>query len=130
MALATNELVVTSTTPSGTKIVIRESGVKNFGSGSGTLKKYSPVSYNTTTNKWVIWDADGANGAAVMKGILLTDITLDASDDVLGSVMLAGQMSFKDVVVPTGETEANLKTELRSGPRELGIHIVDLDQVR
>ena len=104
---------------------------KTFGSGSGTLERLTPVAYNTSTNKWTVWTNGGANGTGTIRGFVWPDaVELDSSDDVLGNVMLAGRVHYDDIVLPYGETESNLQAALRSGPRELGLTIESLDQVR
>jgi hypothetical protein len=52
--------------------------------------------------------------------------TLDASNQVVGVVMLAGQISYLDIPLPAGQTQGTLDTALKHGLRELDIDIVDL----
>lgn len=94
-----------------------------------------PVAYNTSTNKWVPWDADGSNGTDTMKGIVYPEaIQTDGTNSVLGNVMLKGQAHYDDIWAAVNslglETADDLKTELRSGPRSIGIAIQGLTQVR
>lgn len=104
---------------------------KTLATGSGTIYRLTPMAYNTSTNKWVVWTNGGSNGTGTVSGFLWPDeVTLDGSDDVLANIMLRGRVHFDDIVVPSGETEANLKTALRSGPRALGLTIEGLSQVR
>jgi len=70
-------------------------------------------------------------GVDAVKGFVWPDpIVLDASNDVIGVVMLEGEVHYDDIVLPTGESATTLKAALRSGPRALGLNIVGLAQVR
>lgn len=75
---------------------------------------------------------DEANGANLLKGFVWPDpVVLNASGEVIGNVMLRGEVHFDDIPV-VGDTygKAELRTALRSGARELGIKVQGLDQVR
>lgn len=99
--------------------------------GSGVVEPLTPLAFNTSTNKWVVWTHNGSNGTGTIAGFLWSDpVTLHSTLDVLGQVMLRGQVQFQDIVIPYGQIEANLKAALRSGPRTLGLEIKGLDQVR
>lgn len=130
MALDPNELFSSTTDPAKLRVDANRIAPKKFGTGSGTLAGLTPVAYNTSSNEWVVWATGGANGTGTISGFVWPDdIVLDASDEVLGNVLLEGTVHFDDIVV-TGGTEAQLKTALRDGPRALGLHIQGLDQVR
>lgn len=104
---------------------------KTFASGSGTLDPLTPVAFNTSSNKWVVWANGGANGAGTIKGFVGFDaVVLDSDEEVLGNVILEGKLHLDDIPVPSGQTLSNLKIALRSGPRDLGLIIQGLDQVR
>lgn len=104
---------------------------KTFGTGTGTLERLTPVAFNTSTNKWAVWTHGGGNGTGTISGFVWPDaVTLDATGDVIGQVMLAGRVHYDDIALPYGEIADNLKAALRSGPRALGIFVEGLDQVR
>lgn len=132
MAYAENNLLSQdSAFPQQLRAFSTQTQPKTFGSGSGTLERLTPVAYNTSTNKWTVWTDGGANGTGDIRGFIWPDaVDLDADDDVLAQVMLAGRVHYEDIVLPYGEAEADLKAALRSGPRELGLIIEGLDQVR
>lgn len=101
---------------------------KTFASGSGTLERLTPVAFNTSSTKWVVWTNGGSNGTGTIKGFIWPDpVVLSASGEVLGNVMTAGLIHFADIVVPYGETSGNLKTALRGTVRALGFTIQGLD---
>lgn len=139
MAYGPNELVSeASDFPVQLRAVAGPDGImpKTFAavSGGGTLAPLTPVAYNTSTNKWVQWSTGGANGTGTVKGFVWPDaVVLDDSDgdnnDVLGQVMTHGVIHFDDIPV-VGGTEAQLKTALQSGLRELGFTIQGLENFR
>jgi hypothetical protein len=53
-------------------------------------------------------------------------LDLDATNQVVGVVMLAGQVSYLDIPLPAGQTQNTLAAALKAGMRELDIDIVDL----
>lgn len=106
-----------------------------FAAGSGTLPLLRALAYNTSTNKWVPWTTGGANGTGTIRAFVWPKpITLHATDEVLGVVLMAGDVHFKDIPV-AGGTEAELIAAIRVPPageslRALGIHIKGLALVR
>ena len=71
------------------------------------------------------------NGADIIRGFVWPDaVVIDASNDVLANVLLAGDVDYNDVVLFAGEVAASLKNALRVGLRERGITITGLDLVR
>lgn len=235
MAYDANQLWSTgSNRPKGLRAWATSIMPKTFAGGTGTLKKLTPVAFNTSTNFWQVWtasknqktllDAAGtvsggtltitvegettatiaydaapaavksaleALGGVEVGDVAVSGTTIDADDvviefkgnfaaravdisvddssitgggtvtttqnqaavgdterdqirgfvwpdevvlvsgkEVLGQVMLAGKVHYDDIVLPDGEVEADLKTALRDGPRDRGLHIQGLDQVR
>lgn len=65
-------------------------------------------------------------------GLIWPDaVTLDASDDVLGQVMMAGRVHVDDIVTPAGETTGSLKAALRNTvARNEGLILEGLDSWR
>lgn len=116
--------------------------VKKFAVGSGVaaqdaLPAGTPVAYNTSLNQWVPWDANGSNGSDEIRGILFPDaIDLDATDEVLGVVMLSGKIHYEEILAAVEEraveVEADLQSELRDASklRDHGILVYGLTQTR
>ena len=134
MALTDNELFSSADGTARTRTVAQRIAPKEFSAGSGTLAVNALVSFDTSANKWVPWDADGANGHAVAKGIVFPDpIVLVAADEVIGQVLIEGIVHIDDLYDsnPDGNaTDADVATEVRSNFRDLGIHVQGLTQVR
>lgn len=104
---------------------------KTLAPGSGVVEPLTPLAFNTSTNKWVVWSHNGSNGTGTILGFLWPDpVTLHSTLDVIGQVMLQGRVHFEDIVLPYGQSESNLKAALRSGPQARGLEIQGLDQVR
>lgn len=99
--------------------------------GGPTLARLTPVAYNTSTNKWVAWDAYGGNDVETIRGFVYPEaIVLDATNDVIGVVMTEGNIHYDDIALPTGEVEADLKAALQSGVKDRGFNIQGLINVR
>ena len=136
MALETNEQYVAGSAlqNQNLRIVAEEIKPKTFASGTGTLAAGTAVTYNTSTNLWQIFDDDGSNGTNALKGFVWPNaIELNASAEVVGNVMLRGEVHVDDIPivdVAVGYDLAGLQGVLRSGARELGIKVQGLDQVR
>lgn len=102
---------------------------KTFAAGSGTLAPLTPVGKLTASGHFAIWNPGNSDGSEVIAGF--TDyrdsFDLDASDEVIGLVVLEGTMRSTDVVVPSSTNEATLFTHLRAARmRELGFYFDDL----
>ena len=129
MALNANEQFASTSVDAKLRVEALTIQPKKFAAGSGTLAQLTPVAFNTSTNQWVVWATGGANGTGTISGFVWADeITLNASDEVLGNVLLQGKVHYDDIVV-TGGTEGQLQTALRvAGLREKGIIIQGLTQ--
>ena len=104
---------------------------KTLASGSGTLARLTPVAFNTSTNFWVVWDADGPNGTDVISGFLNEEVTLDGSNELIANVILAGVIHRDAVPVPSAETQNDLDTALKAATlREKGLFVQGLDAVQ
>lgn len=104
---------------------------KTFATGSVTLPALTPVAYNTSSGKWVVWTNSGSNGTGTISGFVWPDaVVLSSSGDVLGNVMLEGKINFNDIALPSGQNLSDLKTACQSGPRALGLIIEGLPNVR
>jgi hypothetical protein len=131
MALNPNELFSTATGQTPTRTIAHRVGTKVFASGSGTLAVNAPVAFNTSTGFWVPWDADGSNGAALLKGLVFPDpIVLDSDEEVIGQVLLEGIVHLDDVQAATSELDADILAELQAEARLLGIHVQGAAGVR
>lgn len=104
---------------------------KTFASGSGTLAALTPVAFNTSTSKWVIYASGGANGTGTISGFVWPDaVVLDGSNEVLGNVMLGGRIHLDDIPIVSGYTLAQLKASLISDARSRGFIIEGLADFR
>ena len=99
--------------------------------GGPTLPVLTPMAFNTSTNKWVVWTNGGLNGAGTISGFLWPDQSvLDATNDVVAQMLMEGRVHHDDVPVPSGETQGNLTTALKGVTlRQKGIYIVGIDAV-
>lgn len=103
----------------GTDISVLVTGAGSLTGGAGT----ATVATSTA--------GVSATGKNVVRGFVFPDaIVLDATNDVLGVVMLRGGIHYDDIVLPAGESANTLKAALREGPRSLGLDINGLSQVR
>ncbi|RLB78180.1 MAG: hypothetical protein DRH24_14890 [Deltaproteobacteria bacterium] len=105
---------------------------KTFAAGTDKLEVGTPVAFNTSTKQWVVWTSGGANGTGEIRGFVYPEaIQLVSGKEVLGVVMMAGEIHYDDIVLPSGETESDLKDSLRADAvRERGLWITGLDEVR
>lgn len=129
VAYGTNEQYASST--QGKRLRVQPTVIqpKTFAAGSGTLAPLTPVAYNTSTNKWVVWTNGGANGTGTIKGFVGLDaVVLDAANEVLGNVILGGIIHYEDIVLPSGESAGNLKTALTGTVRQLGFTVQGLEK--
>lgn len=87
---------------------------------------------NATAIGWVEWADSGTEGTSRVRAIVYpSPIDITDAGEVTGTVMLRGE-AHRDDLVSDGGTSAQLDTALQAepGPRELGIDIVGLEQVR
>lgn len=107
---------------------------KEFAAGSGTLAPLTALAYNTTTDKWVVFDADGTNGTNIIKGFLWPDeLVLDSDEEVLGVVAMNGRIHVDDIPEVSGSYNnaqllAALRGESASNVRSLGFVIEGLSK--
>lgn len=72
-----------------------------------------------------------AGGRHIIKGFVYPDsVVLSASGEVLGQVLKRGVVRYADIVLPSGETQANLDAALKDGPLARGLIIKGLAGVR
>ena len=87
---------------------------------------------NATTIGWVEWATGGSEGTARVRGIVWPSaIEITTAGEVIGTIMLRGE-AHRDDLQSAGGTAAQLDTALQAepGPRELGLDIVALVEVR
>lgn len=101
---------------------------KQFASGSGSIAPLQAVAFNTSTNMWVPWANGGANGTGTISGFAEREIVLDADEEVLGNVIMGGQIHMDDIPV-FGGTATQLKAACVS-LRSLGFNIQGLPDFR
>lgn len=127
MALGPNELFRQTTRAAAKRFVSEHIAPKKFAAAAGgpTLAQLTPVAYDTVTNNWKVWANAGANGIAVIRGFIAeyTGATLDATNETLHNVIMAGTIYAQDVVLPGGETQANLDALLTTVMRDKGFTI-------
>lgn len=145
MTLETNELYKEASRNDDIRLFPAEGGVvpRMFAavSGGATYPKGTPVAFNTSTSKWVVFAQGGANGVGTISGILFEEITVNdsGSDDTetLANVMILGRLHRNDVntaairALLTSTSEAQLDTALRApSMREKGLHTEGLSLVQ
>ena len=133
MAYATNELWDQTVRSPFPRIKSDNQQPKTIGpiSGAPTLEVGYPLAYDDAEKKWVPWTASGTSNTDVIKGFIYpVDVATDATNDVLAIVMLRGEIHYDDIILPTGESEADLMAALREGPLARGLIIQGLSEVR
>ena len=87
---------------------------------------------NATVIGWVEWANGGSEGTARVRGIVYpSPVKILAAGEVIGTIMLRGE-AHRDELVSDGGTAVQLETALRAepGPRELGLDIVGMTEIR
>lgn len=92
------------------------------------------ATYSFTGNDHVLATSTAgvtAGGRHIIKGFVYPDsITLDGSNSVLGQVLKKGDVFYDDIVLSSGETQANLDAALKDGPLARDLVIKGLAGVR
>lgn len=145
MTYADNELYSSTDKGDTSKRVDAEAiQPKTFASGSGDdvdpeigLPVLTPLAVNSSTHKWVPWDANGANDTDTIRGFLWPDkLVLDDTDDMIANVLMRGKIHYDDVLAAVEEraveVEADLLTELQNSStlRTLGILVYGLASIQ
>jgi hypothetical protein len=92
----------------------------------------TPVAFDTSNKRYVVWSNGGTvAGADTIVGFVHPlPIQLHATKEVLGIVMSAGEIHYDDIVLPDGESEADLQTAIRANLRARGLYVRGLGEVR
>jgi len=130
---ATNELWSQAVRSPFPRIAAKNAQPKTIGpiAGAPTLEVGFPMAYDDAEKKWVPWTASGTSNTNIIKGFVYpVDVDTSATKDVLGIIMLKGEIHYDDIIIPTGESEADLKEALRDGPLARGLIVRGLTEVR
>lgn len=116
MALETNELFASVSRSNDGRLISVRNLVKTLANiGAAPLLGVGfPLAYNTSTKKLVPWTTGGANGTGVVNCILYVAKQSHATNDVQVVVMMEGEIHYSAILLPSGESQANLKTALQS----------------
>lgn len=135
MAYDPNERFAAGTPNTGALRVVPDSiQPKTFKQGTGTLLPLTPVSFDTAgTGTFIPWAGDGTTTVPTLNvsAFVWPDpVVLISNKEVLGNVIMAGQIHMDDIVLPAGMSLAALKGNLRTIVRPLGFNIQGLDDFR
>lgn len=134
MALNANELYDSSSKDPFPRIKPVHQYPKKLGAvaSAPTLTVGTPMAYDEDNDQWVVWSNGGTvTGVSTIKGFLYPiPVTLHASDEVLGVIMVAGEIHYDDIVLPSGESAADLMTAIRGNLMARGLYVTGLTQVR
>ena len=102
MALGTNELFASRDFSGRPRMVVERNKVGTIDGGgvsaAATLPVGSPLAYDTTVGGWVPFTQGGSNGSGVIAGFVAhQEVTVDATDDVQCTIMLAGEVHADDI---------------------------------
>lgn len=116
MALETNELFASANGNTTKRIIPRRQLVKTLAAiaGAPALAQCFPLAYNTSTKLLVPWTNGGANGTGVVNCFLFVAAQSSATQEVQVVVMSEGEIHYDDIVLPSGELQANLKAALQA----------------
>lgn len=116
MALETNELFASANGNTTKRIIPRRTLVKTLAAiaGAPSLAQCFPLAYNTSTKLLVPWTNGGANGTGVVNCFLYVAKDSSATEEVQVVVMSEGEIHYDDIVLPSGELQANLKAALQA----------------
>jgi len=127
MALETNELFDSDTVDPTPRMAPRHARVKTLApvSSAPLIPRAYPLAYNTSTQKLVPWTDGGANGTGVVNCFTLEEKQSSATDDVQVVVMTEGMIHYDDIVLPSGEMQADLKAALQAFATRSNLLVID-----
>jgi hypothetical protein len=80
-----------------------------------TLAVGTPVAFDENNLVWVQWSAAGTGNNDEIRGFVYPDaIALDDAGEVIGQVMVKGDIHFSDIVLPDGEAASDLREAVRT----------------
>ena len=93
--------------------------------GAPTLAVLTPVGVVTATGLWGPWNnANTPAGTGTIRGFVYpTALTLHATNEVIGTVMVAGEIHHDDVPLYSSETQPNLTAALKLDLGKAGIYV-------
>ena len=135
MALNQRELFSTTTQGNHPNVEPEQMTVGKFGNvaGAPVLEPLTALAWNTSTNEWVVFDEDGANGTDSVRAFVYPEaVQLHATDEVQGQILLVGRVDWNDVVktVAGSYDETLLTADLVANARNRGLYIMNLPEVR
>ena len=133
MAYRTNELFGKSDYDAYPRIQPTKVLPVTFGNDAAepTVEVGTPVSFDSANFEWVVWSASGTGDVDEIKGFVYPDsFVLDSAGELIAQVMVAGEIHYDDVVLPSGESQSDLREALRAGCLERGLVIRGLSKVR
>lgn len=134
MSLNENELYASASKDPFPRIKSDHQYPKKFGAVASApeLAVCTPVAFDSDNDQWVVWSNGGTvTGADTIRGFVYPiPVQLHASDEILGVVMVAGEVHYDDIVLPSGESVADLKAALRSNLAARGLYVRGLTEVR
>jgi len=99
----------------GLRIAPKTVQSRAFIAGSGTLAPLTAVGMVTATGIYRAYAHAATDGSQIIRGFVYTEaVVLDATDEVLGNIMLEGKAHFDDVVLGGAATVAQFKAALRA----------------
>jgi hypothetical protein len=134
MTLNSNELYASASKDPFPRIQPVHQYPKKFGpvASAPELAVGTPVAFDTSNKRWVVWSNGGtvAGADTILGFVYPLPVQLHATEEVLGIVMMAGEIHYDDIQLPAGETEADLKTAIRANLAARGLYVVGLTEVR
>lgn len=99
--------------------------------GAPTLEVGYPLGFDENLNVWLPWSSAGSGGLDTIRGFIYPeDLETHATEDVLCNVMEQGRIHYDDIILPDGESEADLKAALQPNALARGLIVRGLEKVR
>lgn len=91
----------------------------------------TPVAFDEANFVWVAWSASGTGDVDEIKGFIYPDaLQLSATGEVIGQVMVEGDIHYDDIVLPDGESATDLREALRTDCLARGLVVRGLSKIR
>lgn len=100
--------------------------------GTGEIAALTPMAFNTSTEHWVVWDADGSNGTNSIKAFMGPDgHTLVSGAETIAQLYFDGVIHRDDIpIVAANYNQSQLDAALASTVRSLGFNIQGIADFR